>query len=134
MSQENVEVVREIVAEFAVTHTAVARLTTPDSVWDMGTFRGWPDVPEYTGPDGFNEFFAKWTGPYDDWDMNVEDILDVGDDRVVVLLTQRGRLRGTGSWVDLHYGMVFTLTGGLVSRTEAYASCDEALEAAGLSE
>jgi hypothetical protein len=64
MSQENVEVVRGILAEFATTHRGVPRLTTPDVVWDMGTFRGWPDVPEYMGTEGFNEFFAKWTGPY----------------------------------------------------------------------
>jgi hypothetical protein len=66
--------------------------------------------------------------------MNVEDILDVGDDRVMVPLTQRvdsEELSPRGTCIT---AWVFTLTGRLVSRTEAYASCDEALEAAGLAE
>jgi ketosteroid isomerase-like protein len=134
MSQENVEVVREILAEFATTHRGVPRLTTPDVVWDMGTFRGWPDVPEYRGTEGFNEFFAKWTGPYDDWDFDLEDLRPTDDSRVVAILTQRGRLRGTDDWVALYYGMIFTVIEGLVSRIEAFATCAEALEAAGLRE
>jgi ketosteroid isomerase-like protein len=132
--RENVEIVRELLAEFAETHRAVARLTTPDFVWDMGTFRGWPDAPTYTGPDGFDEFFAKWIDPYEDWDMNVQDLIGAEAERVVAMVTQRGRLRGADSWVELHYGMVYTLTEGLVSRIESFATQDEALEAAGLSE
>jgi hypothetical protein len=134
MSQENVEIVRELLTEFATTHKAVARLTTPDSVWDMGTFRGWPDVPEYVGPDGFDEFFAKWTDPYDDWDMDLDDLRDAGGDRVLAIVTQRGRLRGTADWVELHFGLIFTVFEGLVKRTEGFATCAEALEAAGLRE
>jgi len=134
MSQENVEVVREILTGFATTHRAVARLTTPDSVWDMGTFRGWPDVPEYVGPDAFNEFFAKWTGPYEDWEMDVEDLRDIDDDRVLAIMTQRGRLRETDDWVEMRFGLILTVIEGLVSHTEAFATCAEALEAAGLRE
>src|SRR5262245_35375648 len=134
MSQENVEVVREILAEFAVTHRAVARLSAPGFVWDMSTFRGWLDASHYAGTDGFDEFFAKWTGPYEDWVMDVEDLRDTDDCRVVVILTQRGRLRGTDDWVELHYGLIFSVTDGLVAHVEAYATRDEALEAAGLRE
>ena len=134
MSRENVEIVRELLAEFAETHRAVARLTTADVVWDMGTFRGWPDAPTYVGPEGFDEFFAKWTGPYEDWDMAVQDLVEVDGERVLALVSQRGRLRGADSWVELHYGMIYTLTEGLVSRIEAYATRDEAFEAVGLRE
>jgi ketosteroid isomerase-like protein len=134
MSQENVEIVRKLLTEFATTHKAVARLTTPDSVWDMGTFRGWPDVPEYVGPNGFDEFFAKWTDPYEDWDMDLDDLRDAGNDRVLAIVTQRGRLRETDDWVELRFGLIITLTAGLVSHTEAFATRAEALEAAGLRE
>jgi ketosteroid isomerase-like protein len=134
MAQENAKVVREILAEFAETHKAVGRLMTPDFVWDMGTFRGWLDVPEYPGPDGFDEFFAKWTDPYEDWDMDVHELLDGGDGRVVAIVTQRGRLRGADSWVELRYGMVCSFAGGLVSRIEVFATPAEAVEAVGLSD
>lgn len=134
MSRENVDLVRDLLAEFASTHKAVGRLTTPDFVWNMGTFRGWPDAPQYVGPAGFDEFFAKWTGPYEEWDMDMPDFADVGDDRVVVLVCQRGRLRGADSWVQLRYGMVYKVTNGLVSRIDAYATVEEALEAVGLGE
>jgi ketosteroid isomerase-like protein len=134
ISRENVEVVAEILAEFATTHKAVGRLLAPDFVWDMGTFRGWPDASEYAGPDGLDDFFAKWTEPYEDWDMDVRKILDAGGDRVVALVTQRGRLRGADSWVELRFGLVYTLRTGLVSRVQNFASDAEALEAVGLQE
>jgi hypothetical protein len=100
----------------------------------MGTFRGWPDVPEYTGPDGFDEFFANWTGPYEDWDMDLDELRDVGDDRLLAIMTQRGRLRGTADWVEPHFGLIFTVIEGLLKRSEVLATCAEALEAAGLRE
>ena len=134
MSQENVKVVREILTEFATTHQAVARLNTPDSVWDMRTFRGWPDVPAYVGPDGFDEFFAKWTDPYEDWETGPRRPPRCGRRPGAGDCDERGRLRETDDWVELRFGLIFTVIEGLVSHTEAFATGAEALEAAGLRE
>jgi hypothetical protein len=47
---------------------------------------------------------------------------------------QRGRLRGTGSWVEAFYGTVYTLANGKIKRIQWYATPEEAKQAAGLEE
>jgi ketosteroid isomerase-like protein len=133
MSRENVEVVAASLQEFKITRRPTG-FQAPDWVWDMRTFRGWPDEPEYRGPEGYMEFLARWTEPYDEWDFDVEDLVDAGDDRVVAVIHQRGRLRGADSWVELRFGIVNTVAGGLIRRMQVFMTPAEALEAAGLRE
>jgi ketosteroid isomerase-like protein len=133
MSRENVDVVAASYRQFAATQRPTGFLA-PDLVWDLRTFRGWPDQEEYLGPDGFMEFLAKWREPYDEWDLELEDVVDAHDDRVVAVVRQRGRLKGAGSWVELRFGIVNTVAGGLIRRMEVFATPAEALGAAGLRE
>jgi ketosteroid isomerase-like protein len=131
MSCENVEVVAATFREFKTTQSPT-RFTAPDFVWDMRTFQGWPDEDEYRGGDGYMTFFAKWTEPYDEWDFDVEDLVDAGHDRVVAIVRQRGRLRGADSWVELRFGALCTLAEGLIQRMQIFTTPEEALEAVGL--
>jgi ketosteroid isomerase-like protein len=133
MSRENVEVVAASLRQFKATQRPTD-LMAQDFVWDMRTFRGWPEEEEYRGPDGFMEFFAKWTQAYDEWDMDVEDLVDAGDDRVVAVVRQGGRLRGADSWVELRFGTVYIVDGGQIRRGQVFMTAQEALEAVGLSE
>jgi ketosteroid isomerase-like protein len=132
MSQENAERVMASYREFAVTQQPSG--LAPDLVLDLKTFRGWPDEEEYLGPEGFMEFLAKWREPYDEWDFELEKVVDAADDRVVTVGRQRGRLKGAGSWVELRFGIVNTVAGGLIRRMQVFASPAEALEAVGLRE
>ena len=133
MSQENVELVADRLREFQATLRATDR-TAPDFVWDLSTLEGWPDAPEYVGPDGFNEFFARWTEAYDEFEQRLEDVVDAGDEHVVSIIRQRGRPRGSESWVDLRFGIVFTVDRGDIRRARVFRTAEEALEAAGLRE
>jgi ketosteroid isomerase-like protein len=133
MSRENVNVVAAGYREFKATQRPMDVLA-PDCVWDMRALREWPEEEEYRGPDGFMEFFAKWTEPYDEWDFEVEELADADDDRVVAVMRQRGRLRGADSWVELRLGVVNTVTAGLIRRMQVFATRAEALEAVGLGE
>jgi ketosteroid isomerase-like protein len=133
MSRENVEVVAASLRQFKATQRPTD-LMAQDFVWDMRTFRGWPEEEEYRGPDGFMEFFAKWTQAYDEWDMDVEDLVDAGDDRVVAVVRQGGRLRGADSWVELRFGTVYIVDGGQIRRGQVFMTAQEALEDVGLSE
>jgi ketosteroid isomerase-like protein len=65
--------------------------------------------------------------------MEAEDYLDAGE-RVLVILTQRGRSKGTGIPVEMRFAQVWTLRDGLGIRMEMYASVEEALESVGLRE
>jgi hypothetical protein len=43
MSQENVEIVRRGYEQFQTRGQFLAEIATPDFVWDMSGFRGWPE-------------------------------------------------------------------------------------------
>ena len=134
MSLENVELVRRMLSEFEDTRQPLAEAFDPNFVWDLSRFQGWPGTQEFTGIDGFNEFFASWIEPYREWASEVLRLQAAGEDRVVATIRQRGRLRDGGSWVDLHYGIVWTLSGGVIRRAQLYTPPEEALKAAGLGE
>ena len=132
MSQESVKIVARVLEEFIVNRQA-SRELAPNFVWDMTTFRGWPDQPIFYGPEGFSEFLRAWIGPYDDWSMAVEEILSTPGG-VLAILAQRGRLRGSQADVHLRYGQVYTVEDGRVRRVKVYRTAEEALEAVGLRE
>jgi ketosteroid isomerase-like protein len=133
MSQENVEIVRRGIAAF-IESEPLSDFFASDLVWDMGTFSGWPGQSEFCGLDEFNDFLEAWIEPYEGWSYEVDDILDAGGNRVVVTVRQRGKPRGSGSWIDARFAIVYTIEGELIQRAQVYASADEALEAAGLAE
>jgi ketosteroid isomerase-like protein len=133
MSQQNVETVRSVLSEFAETQK-LSELVSPEAVWDLGSWSAWSGQLVFHGREGFLEFFAEWTGAYEDWRTKPESFIDAGDDQVVVTSVQRGRMPGSGSWVQLRTGFVYTVADGLVVRGEVYGSPEEALEAAGLKE
>lgn len=92
---------------------------------EQSTFRGW---------DEFLEFRAAWMEPYDDFSYEAKEILDAGANQVVVILHQRGKTHDSDSWVEMDYGLVFTVEEGLIRQAEFYPTPDQALQAAGLSE
>src|SRR6478672_9713971 len=134
MSQVNVELVRRILTEFGETLQPVSDLTSPDVIWHTGSWTSWAGPSEYRGNDGFMQFFGEWIAAYDEWTQEVEEIVDAGGNRVVGITRQRGRLRNSGSWVDLQAGFVYTIEDGLLARVDVYGTRAEALKAAGLAE
>lgn len=133
MSQENVEIVRRALSEFDDLQT-LSEAFAPNFTWELRTLRAPGASESYRGWDGFFEFFSDWVGAYEEWKQDIEEILDGGGDRVVVLAHQRGRFRGTKDWVELNYGLVYTVVDGLIRGVVAYSTPEEALEAAGLEE
>jgi ketosteroid isomerase-like protein len=100
----------------------------------MRSFHGWTGKAEFHGVDGIGEFMAEWTAAYSEWTFDVEDVIDADESRVVATVLQRGRPKGSDAWVDLRVAFLYIVKDGLVRRIEAYASPEQALEAAGLSE
>ena len=100
-----------------------------------GTCRtsGWPDQQIYCGREGADQFNAEWAGAWDDWELEPEDYIDAGE-RVVVIINQRGRSKGSGIPLEMRFAQVWTFQDGRTIRMEMYASVDEALEAVGLAE
>jgi ketosteroid isomerase-like protein len=141
MSQENVELVRQALNAWIEVDEGLAdpgrlyEFLTPDATWEMGVLASWlGGTSEIRGLDEFLEARAAWTEPYDDWSYRAEKILDAGSNGVVAAFRQRGKPRGCDSWVEMRYGVVYTVEEGLITRCQVYATPEEALEAAGLRE
>jgi ketosteroid isomerase-like protein len=132
MSRENLERLADAFEEFLATGNLSGEFT-PDFVWDMSTFRGWPEQQTYDGVEGATEFMNTWLAAWEDWQLEVERLVDAGDD-VVAVLRQRGRSKTTGLLVDMHFAQVWTFRDGRQARMRMYASPEEGLKAAGLHE
>ena len=138
MSQENVELARALLNAFAELDEG---LVGPERIEEfmaqdvITTFSGFGFLDEQTlrGWE-FLEFRAAWMEPYDNFMYEPKEILDAGANRVVVTLHQRGKPHGSDSWVEMDYGLVYTVEEGLIRRADFYATPQKALEAAGLSE
>jgi len=130
-SQENLEALQRGYAHFIETGDFLEDLIHPDFVWDMSTFRGWPERQTYPGIDGARQFMADWLAAWEDWRLEVEEFL-AGEDAVVAVVHQRGQSKATGLVADMNFAMVWTFRDGKQVRMNMYASPDEALEATGV--
>jgi ketosteroid isomerase-like protein len=138
MSEENLELARAALAAFIEVDEGLVDPERLDKFFArdaVTTFSGFmEEAVTLHGTREFLEFRATWMAPYDDWSYEPEKILAAGANQVVVTLYQRGKPHGSDSWVEMHYGLVYTVEEGLISRGDFYATPEEALEAAGLSE
>jgi ketosteroid isomerase-like protein len=131
MSAENVEIVRGGYEEFIATGEPVGRNMAPDFVWDMSTFHNWPERQTYAGIEGTREFLSDWVSAWEDWRLEVRELIDAGDD-VVAIVHQSGRSKTTGLEVDMDFAQVWTIKDGLQTRMRMYSDTDEARRAAGV--
>jgi hypothetical protein len=130
MSQENVEIVRRVIEAFAARDIeALLDLHDPDV--EIIVLRSAIEGP-YRGHDGLRRM-ATEAFKTADLQLHIEEIRDCGDDRILVL----GHQHGTVGEVPFDHVLaeVFEIDeGGKVRRAQAFATIDQALEAAGLSE
>ena len=132
MSTENVEIVARGFAHYQETGEFLEEISTPEFVWDMSTFTGWPEKQTYEGIEGAREFMRAWLDAWDDWQLEVVELLDA-DDKVAAVMRQRARSKSTGMEIDMTFVQVFTLEDGKQTRMQMYSTREEGLAAAGLS-
>jgi len=102
-------------------------------VWDTSHFHDWPES-SYHGIEGVERFLSEWLDVWDEYEVGVEDVIAVPDGRVVSLILQRGKGRGSGLAMEMETAMVATLRNGKVTRMDNYEDRAEALAEVGLSE
>lgn len=132
MAQENVEIVRRLYQHFAATRTVDPERLAPTVIWDMSNFESWPERRIYEGPAGVAEFISAWLEPWDEHEMELEDLLDTGDE-VVAIVRVLATARLSGASVEMRVAHVWTLADGVAVRTTLYSDPEKALEASGLS-
>ena len=98
MSQENVEVVRRWLASAdkgdAVQFRRVVEFCDPDV--DYYPVRKFSDGRPCHGPEEFSQFLARWMEAWSRLEWAVHELIEVGDDRVLVCASLRSEGRGSG--------------------------------------
>jgi ketosteroid isomerase-like protein len=134
MSQENVELVREVTdAANRVDVDALVAVVAPDVVWEEN-----PELPGlrevYRGRAEVREWAEELIEVFESGHIEVVEITELRDDGVFTenVLTARGK--GSGVPVDLRFWSVYWVAEGEIARRRAFWNRDDALEAAGLEE
>jgi ketosteroid isomerase-like protein len=105
-----------------------------DFVWDMSTFTGWPEKQVYLGHAGATEFLDTWRASWDDWKLELTEVIDSGGDDIVAVCRQEGRAKDGGVLVEMTFAMLWTVRDGKFARQRMYTTKEEALAALGVSE
>jgi ketosteroid isomerase-like protein len=129
MSQENVETVRRI-------HDLWERQEFDQALqaFDVDVLWTTSETGEFHGHEGVTASLREWVGTFDDYRYQVVDVIDVDEERVLVVGHQSGRGRGSGVPVASDNFTVWTLRRGKVVELAMFQDRADALEAAGLRE
>jgi ketosteroid isomerase-like protein len=134
MSQENVEVIRSVVALFNEgDFLAAAELFHSDAVWrDLSHA---PDTPEVlVGVKAVLAAAEQWAQAFDGFGAEVHEYIDA-DPWVICDTRWYGEGRGSAVGVEIRQADAYELKGGRVARAVlAYPDTATALEAVGLAE
>ena len=129
MSQENVEIVRDFFGDtsrfFDVLDEEVELDIRPMTPGYQGIIHG---------KDAVIEFWRDYSDTWDEYVLEPIEILEAGEDQVVVVADERGRGKGSGASFERRSGTIFTLRAGSVVKMKFFPSGEAALEAFGLQE
>jgi ketosteroid isomerase-like protein len=147
VSQENVEIVRRLLGPFeqgdavrlfcddtinASIRAASEPFFTPD--FECVFIRQDVGRTTYSGLDGLRAAWLDWLEPWESYHPAVEDVIDAGNDRVVVLTRDHARPKGATGETSFFGAPVWTIRDGRVARIEFYWNRAEGLAAAGMRE
>jgi ketosteroid isomerase-like protein len=136
MSQENVEIVRrvgEIWNESGWQGVIDQGLLHPELEYHDDS--RWPEARSTYGLEAFLKRFEEFLEAYgEDASSTTEEVLDAGEDRVVLIfrLTTRGRASGIAH--EYRWGFLNRVRDGQIVFMQAYLEPEQALEAAELQE
>jgi ketosteroid isomerase-like protein len=134
MSEENVEVVRRIIDAINRRDVdAVVESGTEDFVMDLSNSRGLLSGV-HQGRDKAREAFETFLEPWDSLRWEPEELIELGDDRVLTVSRLQMRGRGSGVEVNASGASIWTIRAGKAAAITLYQSKAEALAAAGLRE
>jgi ketosteroid isomerase-like protein len=146
MSRENVELVKalqpvdnDLVELFTVENALDTPMlsASPDSFEDdfeVTFISGEPGVEiQRRGPEGLVDAWREWLAPWASYRMTLEDVLDAGDN-VVVLVHVEGRTAHDDVLMTHDAAAVWSIRRGKITRIGFYLHREHALKAVGLPE
>ncbi len=132
MAESNAQIVERAYGRFKEMGSPETSLVGPGFVWDMTHMASWPEQPFFEGREGMLQFLSEWAAAWEDWHIELDAIHESAD-KVVAVLHQTGRSRGTGLLVEMTFAQVWTMQDGRYRRMEMYSDVQSALADAGVS-
>jgi ketosteroid isomerase-like protein len=91
-----------------------------------------PDSKSYVGPTAMIEALEDWPTQWEDFRLELVEIIDVSDDVLVSVTRHTGRGRTSGIEMDFEVSYVHRARDGKLARMEMFFSREQALKAAGV--
>jgi ketosteroid isomerase-like protein len=129
VAQEDLDVVLASLREWLRTGEPAWELTHEDvEVRDHDIL----DAGEYRGRAGVERWIADWGSAWSSYTMQLEELIDAGEHRVLALVRMRATGRGSTASVEREDALLYELRDGLIARLDYYNNRPEALAAAGV--
>ncbi len=97
---------------------AAAAIFSTGAVWDRG-------LEVFEGRDAIRIALEEWIGVYDDYEQVLQEFRDLGSWVGFGVFLQRGRLRGSGGFLELRYANVAAWADGRIERMTSYVEIDD---------
>jgi ketosteroid isomerase-like protein len=129
MSETNIAVVRRMLEAFIRNdlETTLACLD-PNIEWD-GT--NLPDGKIARGLDAVLDHAARWADMWEGWEVELEDVIDAGGDKVIAFIRERGRSKA-GLDMDEQHSELYIVRAGRIIYRKGFSDPHEALVEADL--
>jgi ketosteroid isomerase-like protein len=136
MSEENVALARKAIdALNRADFDALLAFLSPDVVWEA--LEGVSGIGElYRGRAEVREWLALMLEDTEEGSIHaeIEQMADLGDDRVFIAVVLTARRRGSGVPFEYRTWQIFWFADGLITRRQVFWTRAEALKTAGLRE
>jgi hypothetical protein len=119
---------RDLEVLSVIVHPEIESINTPDVVALGGL------VPGSHGREAWIANQQHWLDDWHEFRYEPNEVFDLGEHRFLLLGRVRGTGRGSGLVVDSEWGLLATISDGLLRRERNFLQRAEALDAAGLSE
>ena len=99
----------------------------PDAVWDMNPLGG---LGTFEGHAAIRGFWRDWFASYEELEIGLDEILDLGNGVIFAVDRTSGCLIGSTGRVEFRYAIVAVWEEGLIVQITMYTDIDEARAAA----
>jgi ketosteroid isomerase-like protein len=132
MSEKNVEVVRRVYEGVNARLEAPREQFDPDYEFDNTEL--WPDIAGVLGFDRAQEAMREYWETFEAYHVEIEEVIYADEGRVVNVVRDGGRMRGTDAEVWNRFFHVWTFRDGKIVRLSIHTDRNRALDVAGLRE
>src|SRR5271167_594476 len=96
----------------------------PDAVW------GGRELGDFEGLATIRGFWEDWVGAYEELEIELEEVVDLGNGVGFAVVIQKGRPVGSSRVAQMSYAAVAVTEKGLITRFTNYADIEEGRAAA----